>query len=155
MLDKLRKKTHEIIFEADTFLGKLFDIVLLILILLSVAAVMVESVELYSRKYATFLSIFEWIITAIFTLEYILRIVSVKRPLKYIFSFYGLIDLVSLLPTYLGIFMFSDSISSIKTNEIGQTPSLPSACLGFTSRYFALVRDGLEVWPDGILVGGP
>jgi len=115
MLDKLRKKTHEIIFEADTFLGKLFDIVLLILILLSVAAVMVESVELYSLKYATFLSIFEWIITGIFTLEYILRIVSVKRPLKYIFSFYGLIDLVSLLPTYLGIFMFSDSISSIKT----------------------------------------
>lgn len=115
MLDNLRKKTHEIIFEADTFLGKLFDILLLILILLSVAAVMVESVEFYSRKYATFLSAFEWVITAIFTLEYILRIVSVKKPLKYIFSFYGLIDLVSLLPTYLGIFMFSESISSIKT----------------------------------------
>jgi len=115
MLNKFRKKTHEIIFEADTFLGKLFDIVLLILILLSVAAVMVESVESYSLKYNTFLTVFEWIITGIFSIEYILRIISVKKPLKYIFSFYGLIDLISLLPTYLGLFMLSDSISSIKT----------------------------------------
>ncbi len=115
MLYKVRKKIHEIIFEADTFYGKLFDIILLILIVLSVAAVMVESVEIYSQKYTTFLTTFEWIITAIFTLEYILRIISVKKPLKYIFSFYGLIDLVSLLPTYLGLFMFSESISSIKT----------------------------------------
>ena len=115
MLNKFRRKTHEIIFEADTFLGKLFDIILLVLIVLSVAAVMVESVEAYSQKYAAFLTVFEWIITAIFSLEYVLRIISVQKPLKYIFSFYGLIDLVSLLPTYLGIFMFSDSISSIKT----------------------------------------
>ena len=115
MIDKFRKKTHEIIFEADTFLGKLFDIVLLVLIVLSIAAVMVESVESYSVKYEPFLSFFEWSITAIFTVEYILRIISVKKPLKYIFSFYGLIDLVSLLPTYLGLFMFSESISSIKT----------------------------------------
>jgi voltage-gated potassium channel len=115
MVDKFRKKTHEIIFEADTFLGKLFDIVLLILIVLSIAAVMVESVEAYSIKYEPFLSFFEWSITAIFTVEYLLRIISVKKPLKYIFSFYGLIDLVSLLPTYLGLFMFSESISSIKT----------------------------------------
>ena len=115
MIKKLRKKTHEIIFEADTFLGKLFDIILLILILFSVAAVMIESVEQYSIKYSRILTLFEWVITGIFSLEYILRIISVKKPLKYIFSFYGLIDLVSLLPTYLGLFMFSDSISSIKT----------------------------------------
>ena len=115
MLSKFRKKTHEIIFEADTFLGKLFDIILLVLILLSVAAVMIESVESYSNKYSEFLTAFEWTITAIFTIEYLLRIASVQKPLKYIFSFYGLIDLIALLPTYLGIFMFSDSISSIKT----------------------------------------
>ena len=96
MLNKFRRKTHEIIFEADTFLGKLFDIILLVLIVLSVAAVMVESVEAYSQKYATFLTVFEWIITAIFSLEYVLRIISVQKPFKYIFSFYGLIDLVSL-----------------------------------------------------------
>ncbi len=106
---------HEIIFEADTFAGKLFDIVLLWMILFSVAAVMFESVEEIRFKYGEFLNAFEWGITYLFTVEYIARIVSVKRPLKYIFSFYGLIDLISLLPTYLGIFITSDNISSIKT----------------------------------------
>ena len=115
MPGKFRKKTHEIIFEADTFLGKLFDIILLVLIFLSVAAVMIESVESYSNKYSEFLTAFEWTITGIFTIEYLLRIASVQKPLKYIFSFYGLIDLIALLPTYIGIFMVSDSISSIKT----------------------------------------
>ena len=110
-----KTRLHEVIFEADTFLGKFFDISLLILILLSVAAVMIESVEQYSVKYNNALTIFEWTITTIFSLEYLLRIISVKKPLKYIFSFYGLIDLISLLPAYLGLFMFSESISSIKT----------------------------------------
>ena len=110
-----KTRLHEVIFEADTFLGKFFDISLLILILLSVAAVMIESVEQYSIKYNNALTIFEWTITTIFSLEYLLRIISVKKPLKYIFSFYGLIDLISLLPAYLGLFMFSESISSIKT----------------------------------------
>ena len=111
---KTRSKMHEIIFEADTKAGKLFDIVLLWLILLSVAAVMLESVEEYRIKYGNYLSVFEWIITCLFTLEYISRIISVKKPLKYIFSFYGLVDLISLLPTYLGLFVSTD-ISSIKT----------------------------------------
>lgn len=110
-----KTRLHDVIFEADTFLGKFFDISLLILILFSVAAVMIESVELYSIKYKNVLTLFEWTITAIFSLEYLLRIISVKKPLKYIFSFYGLIDLISLLPTYLGLFMVSESISSIKT----------------------------------------
>jgi len=110
-----KTRLHEVIFEADTFLGKFFDISLLILILLSVAAVMIESVEQYSVKYNNALTIFEWTITTIFSLEYLLRIISVKKPLKYIFSFYGLIDLISVLPAYLGLFMFSESISSIKT----------------------------------------
>jgi len=110
-----KTRLHEVIFEADTFLGKFFDISLLILILLSVAAVMIESVEQYSIKYHNVLTIFEWTITTIFSLEYLLRIISVKKPLKYIFSFYGLIDLISLLPAYLGLFMVSESISSIKT----------------------------------------
>ena len=115
MIKHFRKKTHEIIFEADTYLGKLFDIVLLILILLSVGAVMLESVEYYHTKYHHILLPFEWTITGIFSLEYLLRVISVKKPLKYIFSFYGLIDLLSLIPTYLGIFLFSDSIASIQT----------------------------------------
>jgi len=106
---------HEIIFEADTYAGKLFDIILLWMILFSVAAVMFESVEEIRFKYGKFLNAFEWGITYLFTIEYIARIISVKKPLKYIFSFYGLIDLISLLPTYLGIFITSDNISSIKT----------------------------------------
>ena len=115
MIDNFRKKTHEIIFEADTFLGKLFDIVLLVLILFSVGAVMLERVDSYRIKYHDTFVLFEWIITAIFSMEYLLRIVSVNKPLKYIFSFYGLIDLISLLPSYFGIFLASESISSIKT----------------------------------------
>ncbi len=112
---KVRSKIHEIIFEADTYAGKLFDIILLWLILFSVAAVMFESVEQYRIKYGEYLNVFEWGITFLFTMEYIARIFSVKKPLKYIFSFYGLIDLISLLPTYLGIFVSADNISSIKT----------------------------------------
>ena len=110
-----RQKIHEIIFEADTFWGKLFDLVLLVLILLSVAAVMLESVAYYHDKYHHILVPFEWTITVFFTIEYLLRIISVKQPFKYIFSFYGLIDLVSLLPSYFGLFLSSESIGSIKT----------------------------------------
>ncbi len=106
---------HEIIFEADTYAGKLFDIVLLWLILISVAAVMFESVESYRVKYGEYLNALEWGITFIFSIEYISRVISVKKPLKYIFSFYGLIDLISLLPTYLGLFVSAENISSIKT----------------------------------------
>jgi len=96
---------HEIIFEADTPAGKLFDIVLLITILLSVVFVALESVASIDAKYHTHLDWAEWIITVLFTLEYILRIVSVTRPWKYIFSFYGIIDLMSTLPKYLSFFL--------------------------------------------------
>lgn len=109
-----KSKIQEIIFEADTFAGKLFDIILLWLILLSVGAVMFESVEDYSLKYGEILSVFEWIITILFSIEYIARIYCVNKPFKYIFSFYGIVDLVSLLPTYFGLFLGSDSISTIK-----------------------------------------
>ena len=78
---------HEVIFEADTYAGKLFDIILLWLILISVAAVMFESVESYRIKYGEYLNSLEWGITFIFSLEYVSRIISVKKPLKYIFSF--------------------------------------------------------------------
>ena len=97
------KKTHEIIFEADTPAGKIFDVVLLILILLSVGIVMLESVPFYHDNYWDLLLILEWIFTIIFSVEYILRILSSKRPLGYITSFYGIIDLLSILPAYLSL----------------------------------------------------
>ncbi len=97
-------KLHEIIYEADTRAGKFFDVVLLIAILASILLVMLESVESFDNKYHNFLNISEWIITILFSIEYILRIISIKKPLKYIFSFYGIIDLLSTIPKYLSLF---------------------------------------------------
>ncbi len=98
-----KNKLHEIIYEADTPAGKLFDIVLLIAIVASIILVMLESVDSIHTKYDAFLDISEWIITILFTIEYFARIISIKRPSRYIFSFYGIIDLLSTLPKYLAI----------------------------------------------------
>jgi voltage-gated potassium channel len=100
-----RSKLHEIIYEADTPTGKLFDVVLLIAILASIILVMLESINSFDEKYHAFLDIAEWIITILFTIEYILRIVSVKRPIKYVLSFYGIIDLLSTIPKYISLFL--------------------------------------------------
>ena len=96
-----KEKLHEIIYEADTKKGKLFDVILLIAIIASVVLVMLESVDSFDKKYHTFLNVSEWIITILFSIEYILRVISIKKPLKYIFSFYGIIDLLSTIPKYL------------------------------------------------------
>ncbi|WP_435262319.1 ion transporter [Tenacibaculum sp. nBUS_03] len=95
---------HEVIYEADTRAGKLFDIILLIAILSSVLFVMLESVDEIELKYGNILNVGEWILTILFSIEYILRIISIKKPSKYIFSFYGIIDFLSTIPKYLSIF---------------------------------------------------
>ncbi len=99
-----RRKIHEIIFEHHTYWGRMFDVVLLWAILLSIIAVMLESVESIRLKYGEILRVLEWTFTVAFSIEYIARILSVRKPLKYVKSFYGLIDLLSILPTYLSIF---------------------------------------------------
>jgi voltage-gated potassium channel len=104
-MKKIRERLYEIIFEADTPAGKLFDVVLLIVILLSVALVMLESVPDFRANYRPVLRILEWIITLIFTLEYLLRIAIVRKPVRYLFSFYGIIDFLSVIPTYIGLFI--------------------------------------------------
>lgn len=104
-----RTVLHEIIYEADTPLGKLFDIILLILILLSVIFVMLESVRSLDVKYHEYLYIGEWVITIFFSFEYIARIVTVKKPFKYIFSFYGIIDFISTIPLYLSFILAGSS----------------------------------------------
>ena len=96
-----KHRIHEIIYEADTKGGKIFDVILLIAILASILFVMLESVESFDKKYHTFLDISEWIITLLFSIEYVFRIIAIKKPLKYIFSFYGIIDLLSTIPKYL------------------------------------------------------
>lgn len=97
----LRERLHTIIFGTDTPAGRRFDITLIWLILISVAAVMLDSIDVINRDYRPLLYVIEWGFTIIFTIEYLVRIYSSPRPLKYIFSFYGLIDLLSILPTYL------------------------------------------------------
>lgn len=101
---KWKHTLHEIIYEADTRAGKVFDVILLILILLSIALVMLESVGSIDQKYHQQLYIAEWIVTGLFSLEYIARIISIKKPTKYIFSFYGIIDFLSTIPMYLSTF---------------------------------------------------
>ena len=96
-------RLHEIIYEADTPAGKLFDVILLFVIIASIILVMLESIQEFDTNYHQFLDISEWVITILFTLEYAARIISVKKPLKYVFSFYGVIDLLSTLPKYLSI----------------------------------------------------
>ncbi|MCH2233799.1 MAG: ion transporter [Crocinitomicaceae bacterium] len=98
-------KLHEVIFEADTPAGKLFDVLLLVAIILSVLVVMLESVPTYDLKYHDIFFAGEWVFTILFTIEYFMRIVSIQKPWKYIFSFYGLVDLLSIIPTYLGLFV--------------------------------------------------
>ncbi len=99
-----KKKIHDIIFETNTPIGKRFDITLLVLIVLSVLVVALETVPSLDGNFRTLFRVLEWIFTIIFTIEYILRIYSVKKPMKYITSFYGIVDLLSIIPTYISIF---------------------------------------------------
>jgi voltage-gated potassium channel len=98
-----KDKFYRIIFESDTPSGKAFDVALLIAILLSILLVMLESVQQYSERYGNFIKHGEYVFTALFTIEYIVRIYCARRRWKYITSFYGIIDLVSILPTFLSI----------------------------------------------------
>lgn len=102
--DEIKQKLYRIIFEADTPLGKYFDVALILLILLSILAVVLESVVPIYQQYGTYLLGFEWFVTLLFTMEYLIRIWIVREPRKFIFSFFGIIDLLAFLPTYLDLF---------------------------------------------------
>lgn len=111
-----RKKLHEIIFGYETFAGKAFDLALLVIIALSIIIVMLESVRSIRIEYRTELNAVEWIFTVFFSLEYVARIITSPKPYKYIFSFLGLVDLFSLLPTYLRFFNIgAHSLSVIRS----------------------------------------
>ena len=101
----IRAKLHEIIFEADTTEGKAFDIALMIAIILSVIAVLLESVAGVRARYGTWLRAFEWLMTILFTIEYCLRLFCVGKPLRYARSFYGIVDFMAIIPTYLSAFV--------------------------------------------------
>ncbi len=99
--DDWRKALHTIIYEADTPLGFFFDIGLLAAILTSVLLAILESVSSLQTNYGKYFLLVEWVFTILFTVEYLLRIISIRKPLRYIFSFFGIVDFLSILPTYL------------------------------------------------------
>lgn len=103
--DALRHRLHNVIFEADTPLGKAFDVALLIAILASVAVVMLESVPGVQDHHRRLLLAAEWVFTIFFTAEYALRLGCVRRPGAYALSFFGIVDLLAILPTYISLFV--------------------------------------------------
>ncbi len=102
---QLQDKLFEIIYHSDTPAGKWFDIGLIITILMSVLVVMLDSVASFNAEYGQVFHALEWFFTIIFTIEYILRIYCVKNPFSYIFSFFGIVDLIAIVPTYLALFI--------------------------------------------------
>ena len=100
-LGKVRNTIQKIIFEAETPAGKLFDVALIISILLSITVVMLDSIAPIRSAYGEVLRVLEWTITIGFTIEYGLRIFSIGQPRRYIISFFGIVDLLAILPTYL------------------------------------------------------
>jgi len=106
---KLRNKLHEIVFGTETPAGRMFDVVLLIAILLSIFVVVLESVKELNNAYGDIFDVFEWSFTILFSVEYLLRIFITRKPSRYILSFLGLIDLVALLPSFISIFVSGGS----------------------------------------------
>jgi len=102
-LSSWRLHLHEIIFEADTPAGKLFDVALILAIIFSIIAVLFDSVAEIRNEHGRALYIIEWLFTILFTLEYGLRILSLGQPWRYVRSFYGVVDLVAVLPTYISL----------------------------------------------------
>lgn len=100
-----RRQIRHVIFEHDTPAAKAFDVALLVVIVFSVLLVMLESVDEYNDRYATQLLVLEWIVTILFTIEYIARLATVERPARYARSFFGVIDLMAILPVYVSLFI--------------------------------------------------
>lgn len=98
-------RIHEVIYESNTIAGKAFNVGLLIAIFTSIAVVMLDSVHSLHLKYGSFFSTIEWVLTVLFTIEYVLRVICIKRPFRYIFSVLGIIDMIALIPSYLSFFI--------------------------------------------------
>ncbi len=104
-LEPWQRRIHVLIFEADTRAGKIFDLLLITSIVLSVIAVMLDSVTSVQAVYGDQLRAIEWFFTILFTVEYVFRLVSVGRPIKYATSFFGIVDLLAILPTFLSLIL--------------------------------------------------
>lgn len=98
-----RRRLHEIIFESDTRAGRAFDLFLLWAVLLSVATVVIESMASMRAEHGELLRAMEWTFTVLFSIEYLLRLIAVNRPARYALSFFGVVDLLAILPTYVSL----------------------------------------------------
>lgn len=112
-LSPFQAKLYQIIFEADTRAGKQFDVWLLVMIVGSVITVFLESIPSVREEYLPLFKVLEWIFTVFFTIEYILRIYCSLKPLAYVRSFYGIIDLLSILPTYLSLLIPGSQVGAV------------------------------------------
>jgi voltage-gated potassium channel len=104
-VESWRVRLHEVIYESNTLAGKIFDISLLFVIIASILVVMLDSVDKWRILYGDLFVFLEWSFTILFTLEYALRLISIKKPKRYIFSFFGIIDLLAIIPSYLSFFL--------------------------------------------------
>ena len=104
-MSRLRQNVKTIIFGTDTRAGKLFDEILILTIILSIITVLLESVTEYRQRYGQILNSAEWFFTIIFTMEYFLRMYCIRIPTSYVFSFYGIVDLLAVIPTYLSVLL--------------------------------------------------
>ncbi len=119
-----RERIHEIIFEAQTLPGIIFDVLLLVAILASIAVISMETVDSFRVQWDEQVLYLKWIFTILFTIEYLLRVVCVKKPLKYIFSFWGIIDLVSFLPDYILLIVAWNADAEFMTSHFAVVRSL-------------------------------
>ncbi|WP_420593262.1 ion transporter [Robiginitalea biformata] len=148
-----KRKLHEIIYEADTPEGKWFDLILFAVIILSVLLVMLESVAEFDAKYHRELLALEWVVTIFFTIEYIARVVCIRKPTSYIFSFYGIIDFLSTIPLYVSyIFAGSQVLLAVRALRllrifrilklvqfIGEASQLKSALKASRAKIFVFI----------------
>ncbi|HOI09422.1 MAG TPA: ion transporter [Myxococcota bacterium] len=104
-----RRRLYEVIFEAETPAGKAFDVGLFLCIVLSVAAVLLESIAGVRRDFGEALTAIEWVFTVLFSIEYTLRMLAVRRPARYAFSFFGIVDFLAIVPSYLSLFVAGTS----------------------------------------------
>jgi voltage-gated potassium channel len=100
-----RARIHDIVFEADTPQGRVFDVALIVVIMLSILTVMLDSSRAVADRYANALRVAEWGFTILFTIEYVARLLAVRRPLRYALSFFGLVDLLALMPSYVSLLL--------------------------------------------------
>ena len=118
-MSRLKENIKIIIFGTNTKAGKLFDEILIIAITLSIITVLLDSVESYHEQYGNIFYLLEWIFTILFTIEYFLRIYSVRLPSSYVFSFFGIIDLLSIIPTYISVlFPGTEALSVIRVLRV-------------------------------------